>query len=447
VTAGSDRRAAPIAKREEGAYCPDEAAEQRRPRGWIGDPDRHQAGGEVLGSAVVSFFKRLFSADYRAAITAEAAGNVDLAAERYGLAGDRAAAVRMHLARAARAGDRGTEIGALHDALHWAGDDPALIRAASAALGKALYARAVAEGIATARDRERIREAARLLAAGAEHAIAGEAYEKIGDHQAAAAAYSAAGMVDKVEAALAADEELSRRDHDRREAFADYELHVQLGRRDDARADLQRCIAAGGEAGEYRRLLDQLESNLITGGRMQLQRRRGGVVVVCAAPVVAIGRDGLCDLVLRTGGVSRRHAEVEVGVDGFMLRDAGSRNGTAIGGLPIAGRVPLRGSGAFDLADDCRIEFETHGAPEQLSLHVANGVDRGVRLIAAADGARIDLSRGGIAADVVFAEGRPWLGVGTAGALMFNGEPLRAGRVQLIRGDELVVDGEEIDVQ
>jgi lactoylglutathione lyase len=38
-----------MARREEGAYSPDETDEQRRQRGWIGDPNRQHAGGEVLG--------------------------------------------------------------------------------------------------------------------------------------------------------------------------------------------------------------------------------------------------------------------------------------------------------------------------------------------------------------------------------------------------------------
>jgi hypothetical protein len=399
----------------------------------------------------MSLFKKIFSADFRAAVAAEAAGNVELAAERYGLAGDRANAVRMHLARAKRATERGAEIAALHDALHWAGDDEALVQQASAGLGKALYARAVAEGIATARDRERIREAARLLGAGGDHATAGEAWETIGDFQAAAAAYSSAGLVDKVEAALGADEANDRRERERKDAFADYETHMRLGRRDDARADLQRCIAACGErgdGGEYRRMLDQLETNLITGGRMQLRLRRGGSVVVCAVPLVAIGRDGLCDLVLRTGGVSRRHAEIEIAGSGgpFMLKDGGSRNGTAIAGMPIAGRVPLRGHGHFELGDDCKLEFETRGAPEVLIVTVETGVDRGAKLIAAADGDKIELGIVGLGADLVFADGRPWLGKGAARELMFGGEAVAAGRVQLIRGDTFVIDGEEVDV-
>ena len=399
----------------------------------------------------MAFFKRLFSADYRAAVAAEAAGNVELAAERYGLAGDRANAVRMHLARAKRASDRAAEIAALHDALHWAGDEEDLVRQASAGLGKALYARAIAEGVATARDREKIREAARLLGAGGDHATAGEAYEAIGDHQAAASAYSFAGLVDKVETALAADEEDDRRRREQKDAFADYETHMRLGRRDDARADLQRCLAAagpGGEAGEYRRLLDQLEANLITGGRMQLRLRRGGGAVLCAVPLVALGRDGLCDLVLRAGGVSRRHAEIEVAGSGgpFMLKDGGSRNGTSIGGMPIAGRVPLSGTGSFELGEDCKLDFETRGAPEVLVVTVATGIDRGARLIAAADGDRIELDLLGVGADVVFADGRPWIGKGAAKELVFAGEVVGAGRVQLVRGDVVVVDGEELEV-
>jgi hypothetical protein len=112
----------------------------------------------------MGFLRRLLSGDLRSAVAAEAAGNVDLAAERYGLAGDREGAVRMHLARAARAVDRGAEIAALRDAVHWAGDEPSLRRQAAGALGRALLAKATAEGIAVERDRERVREAAALLA-------------------------------------------------------------------------------------------------------------------------------------------------------------------------------------------------------------------------------------------------------------------------------------------
>ena len=395
----------------------------------------------------MSLWKRMLSADYRAALAAEASGNVDSAAERYGLAGDREGAVRMHLARAQRAGDRNAEIAALRDALHWAGAEPALRRMAAAALGRALLARADAEGVATARDRERLREAAAMLVAGGDHRRAGEIHERLGDFAAAALAYSAGGLIEKVEDVLGRDEERHRNESERKDAFASYEAHMRVGRRDDARANLVRCVAAAPDTGEYRRLLDELDARLITGGRVELRRRHGAAIIVCGAPLLGIGRDALCDLALRAGGVSRRHAEIEVGGGGvFHLRDAGSRNGTALGGLPIAGRMPLAGTGAFELGDDTRIEFRLVGDPPALLLEVTRGLDRGVQVLAAHDGERIPLSAIGLAGDLVFASGRPWLGKDAARELRLGGEAVRHGRVQLVRGDRVVLDSEEIDV-
>jgi hypothetical protein len=299
--------------------------------------------------------------------------------------------------------------------------------------------------VATARDRERLREAAAMLVAGGDYRKAGAIHEQLGDYTAAAAAYSAGGLIEKVEEALGHDDERHRKERERRDAFAGYETQMRLGRRDDARAELLRCVQAASDAGDYRRLLDDLESRLLTGGRVELRRRQGRSVIACGAPLIAIGRDALCDLPLRTGGISRRHAEIEVAGDGhFALRDAGSRNGTALGGLPIAGKVPLSDAGSFDLGDDVRIDFRVVGPV--LVLTVTSGLDRGATLLAAAEGEIIDLAPAGIGGDLLFQRGRPWLSTGASGTLLLGGEPIRHGRVQLVRGDRAVVDGEELDV-
>src|SRR6185436_4796260 len=47
---------------------------------------------------------------------------------------------------------------------------------------------------------------------------------------------------------------------------------------------------------------------------------------------VVIGRDASCDLVVDGNLVSRRHAEVDVATDGWVLRDLDSRNGTFVDG-------------------------------------------------------------------------------------------------------------------
>lgn len=393
----------------------------------------------------MSFFRRVFSSDYRAAVAAEAAGNVDLAAERYALAGEHEGAVRMHLARAARAPTRQAEIAALRDALRWADEDAELHKRAAKALGRALWESARAEGIATERDRTKVREAAELLAAGDDHASAGEALESIGDLQGASVAYSAGGLVEKMEAALGKEEERDAKQHEESDAFAGYETHMRVGRRDDARADLSRAIAnAGDKAGEYRRLLDQLDTALLTAGKVELRRRGKPAIVACAAEKIVLGRDALCDLALRAGGVSRQHAEIDHVGDHYELRDLDSRNGTSLAGLPLVGKVPLVGEGRFGLGDELSLDF--HARDGQLILRVATGLDRGVALIAGAEGARLDLTALGLALDIVFHKGRPSLGRGAAKDVTFNGEPLGDLRVQLVRGDRIVADGDEIDV-
>ena len=395
----------------------------------------------------MSFLRRVFSADYRAAVAAEAAGNVDLAAERYALAGEHDGAVRMHLARAARAASRHAEIGALRDAMRWAGHDPALRKRAAKALGRALWETARAEGIATDRDRTKVREAAELLILGEDHALAGEALENIGDHQAAALAYSAGGLLEKMEHALTTEDVALDRARDERDAFESYQTHMRVGRRDDARKDLVRAIAAAAQAGELRRLLDQLDTALLTAGKVELKRRGKPLLVACAAPKIVLGRDALCDLALHAGGVSRQHAEIDHdggGGHGFHLRDLDSRNGTSIGGLPLVGRVPLAGAGRFGLGDECTIDFEaTDGI---LILRIANGLDRGVALVGGSEGLKLELTSVGIGLQITFHKGRPMLGRGDLRDVKFNDEPLGDLRVQLIRGDRIAADGEEIDV-
>jgi hypothetical protein len=219
---------------------------------------------------------------------------------------------------------------------------------------------------------------------------------------------------------------------------------MRVGRRDEARTELVRAVASTLTAGEYRRLLDQLDTALITGGKVEIKRRGKSLIVACAAEKLVLGRDPLCDLTLRAGGVSRQHAEIERTAEGFLLRDLDSRNGTTVHGLPLAGRVPLAGTGKFGLGDECTIDYEL--AEGVLILRCAGGLDRGVALIAGDDGQRLDLAPVGCGFDLIFKGGRPLLGRGTYTDVMFNGEPLGDVRVQLIRDDRLTAGGDEIDI-
>lgn len=446
----------------------------------------------------MSLWKRFFSADYRAAVSAEAAGQLEQAAEHYVLAGEHLEAARVHLARAERAPSRALEIDALRDALHWAGHHQELGAYLRKSLGRALLARARAEGIATERDRLRVREAAELLVQGGDCLRAGEALESIGDMQGAAMAYGKGGLVERMEAVLARDDERSVRERSLREGFANYEMHMRIGDRSAARDDLRQCMEAADNQAEYRRLLDQLESHLITGGQVMLRPRQSALprhpdaplpgqsapppgaagphapaephgpagvtgVTVVGGDAIVLGRDPLCTLSLRAGGVSRQHAEIAIGPPGasprFHLRDLGSRNGTRLRGLPIRGTVALSGQGELSLGDDCRIEYQVHPAmpsdrpthqaqPASLLLRVVAGVDRGQVLLAGGSDQPLDLHAVlGLPVRITFRQGRPMLSRSADSVRLFlGGESMAQGEVQLIHGDELRIDGVEVDV-
>ena len=59
-----------------------------------------------------------------------------------------------------------------------------------------------------------------------------------------------------------------------------------------------------------------------------------------------IGRSQDCDLVLLASSVSRLHAELNATETGWVVRDAGSRNGTAVDGVRCQGFTPVIDRGA-----------------------------------------------------------------------------------------------------
>jgi FHA domain-containing protein len=52
-------------------------------------------------------------------------------------------------------------------------------------------------------------------------------------------------------------------------------------------------------------------------------------------PLIAIGRDATCDIVVDNIGASRRHATIERTSDGYVLADLKSHNGTFVGGQKV----------------------------------------------------------------------------------------------------------------
>jgi tetratricopeptide (TPR) repeat protein len=405
-------------------------------------------GGRALAKAgydlAVSFFGRLFSWQHRRAAAAEATGNFREAARRYALSGELDDVARMHLLLSERAPTRKDEIEALRDA-HRVAKTPGLKRRAALALARALVARVKAEGLSTEKDRQEVREAARLFGTAGEHAPAGETWELVLDLASAARAYEQAGAIDKMEEALAREAREARRTRDEKATREDYEQFERTGDRDAALGALRRLADLGEGKGEYRRMAEELAARRRGQGRIELRLGPSGLaVVLCGASRVVLGRDPSCDLVLRSGGVSREHAHVLCEDGGFVLGDLGSRNGTLLSGLPIAALVPLSGRGAFALGDACEITFSEKG--RALTLTVTRGLDQGKRLVVCAPGVELDLlALLELPGTLVFRDGHPALECKT-GALILNGQRIARGAIEPVGEDAIVLGDIEVTV-
>ncbi len=405
----------------------------------------------------MGFLSRLLSGDFRRAVAAEATGDYAEAARHYALAGDRDKVAVMHLLRAGRAPTNAEEIDCLRDAIRWAEAGTPTRRRVAHALGLALLKRAKQSG--GERERAVVQEAAEQLLQAEDFAGAGDAWALVGDDAQAARAYEQGGLVEQMEEALHREARKRGAARELKGAFKDYELHVKGGDRDAAIAALRRAVDAAEVKVDYQRLLHELLARRLAEGTMSL-RGKGPPLHVCAVATVTLGRSPDCTLPLRAASVSRVHAVINWAAasprrppDGqspsgppapeYVLRDGGSRAGTLIGGLPLAGEVRLVGSGRFALGEDCEIAWK---AGDGLELQVVTGIDRGLMLVHAEEGRRVPLGpRLGLPATVWFQGGRPHVEADADRTLQLNGERAR-GAVQLVRQDVLRIDDVEVEV-
>lgn len=80
---------------------------------------------------------------------------------------------------------------------------------------------------------------------------------------------------------------------------------------------------------------------------------------------ITAGRQSANDLVVAEAGVSRKHAEVFEGEDGFYLRDLGSTNGTQVNGK----KIPVE---PYLLSDGDQIKFGASETPVTFRSPTAN---------------------------------------------------------------------------
>ncbi len=381
----------------------------------------------------MSAWKRLFSADYRRALAAEASGEYDDAARAYALAGERAKVAEMHLLRAERIGAADARVAELRTGIRWADLDDPEGRAVRLRLAQALYRQCVeAKSKAATVDRALGREAAELMTELGDFAGAAECHQLIGDTHAAADAYQQAGDVEQLETILSNEAVVRSNAHALRSALEEHELAYVEGERDRAFGALERAIALspGEDRALHSRALATLKDKLLIDGRVVLQGplpANASEATYLGHTTVVLGRDAGIDVVLRDAGISRRHAELRHSDAGWELVDLASKNGTHIGGVRLD-RLALHDGGEIGLGEVCRVQYRI-GPADLLTLDMVSGLDRARRFIAVPRSVEL---AGGIV--LSFVNGRPRLVAIEGGVLRLNG--VRAVRpVQLVRGD------------
>ncbi|MGD0528547.1 MAG: FHA domain-containing protein, partial [Polyangiaceae bacterium] len=195
-----------------------------------------------------------------------------------------------------------------------------------------LLAIAAAETVTPAL-RQDLLQAGRDLEAIGEPDRAAEAYARIGDVEGEARALARAGDVEKLDALLLGQQGRDRETLARRGANEEVVTLAASGRRREAVAT---ALASGDEA--VRERGRALEARRIAGDLVGIAL--GGVTlrVVLGAEVV-VGR--VATIAVASAALSRQHLVVARRGGDVVVRDLGSRNGTLLRGLALAGEATV----------------------------------------------------------------------------------------------------------
>jgi hypothetical protein len=204
-------------------------------------------------------------------------------------------------------------------------------------------------------------------------------FERAGDDARAAEAFGALGDLDRMEACLAREER--RRQHKQAisEAIRRFERLLLAGERHAAVAASAHIPVDDFEGSAALARAREVERRLCRGRAVSLRLSDGEVVRLAGTPAT-LGRDGLCEVVLRDPSVSRRHAVIVDDGGVLALADAGSRAGTRLGVAAIRGQLPLSGEGEIRLGVHCLLRYRLL-PPSPVELLGASGLDRALRAL------------------------------------------------------------------
>ncbi len=392
----------------------------------------------------MSFFRDLFDGRRRRARSLEAEGKHRDAAALYAQMGEMVEAGRCLV----HVGDKATaledRIGAWLDAL---GLLPTIAvderKAAEVKIGRAVLEDAKLRGLAGPDERRRLADAADRLERTQKYAEAADCFELLGRKSDAARCLELGGEVDRLEALLSESNAVDAREARIRRLVSEHDLALALGDRRSARQALREVVDLAPDDAGMRQMLRRLEERW---ARPPLTLTVGGRRVGFASRLPAVFGRSDADVVVRGTSVSRQHAEIAREGGRFVLRDRGSRNGTLVSGVPVAGALPIEGTLEVGLGEDVTLGVRVEGSA--CVVEVLRGLDRGlVHVIGegalGVPGAAAILE---IGPDVVALSPLPGESVELTPAGASAGRRVQ-GHIDLLRGDAIDVGGVRIEVE
>jgi hypothetical protein len=376
----------------------------------------------------MSVFDRLFGkgGDVRNAKRAELRGELEKAAELYGIAGAPEDAARVMVLRGDAETDARVRMKHYTQAVATAPEGSAVRDDARKKRAGLLVAQFGAAALSESAKRELRGAAGELLALG-EATDAAEAYKLAGDAEGQAKALAQAGDVESLEALLSVQEDKDRLLRERQNVHGDVEMLASSGRRREALAAAEKWLAGHDDAA-LRDRAAMLKARRVIGPVVRL-RVRGKDTSIALGDDLVIGRtEGT--LHVPSQAVSRQHVRI-ARVDGaIVVRDLGSRNGTQLRGMNLVGAVPVPESGGLELT----LGKEVHVRIERSTiLDDAIAIDLGGETYVAPLGrARVP----GVSWELVPSDGG-WIELACDGAPPYAGDVRLGERVTLLSGDVL----------
>lgn len=306
-----------------------------------------------------------------------------------------------------------------------------------ARIGTAVLESARERGVVSTDAKKRLADAAQRLERAERWNEAADCFELLGKTEDLARCLEQAGDIERLEAVLTTSHAAEHRAARLRRLIAEQEMATTVGARDVARRALRDATMLAPEDPSIADLLRRLEEKWPRGRRLRLDVDGVRVGLVGKLPAV-LGRAD-ADVVMRGGSVSRRHCEIDRRGDAVVVRDLGSRNGTLVSGVPIAGEIVLSGPTEVGLGDDVAVRVSP--GDRGITIEVVRGLDRGERVIVG----ETELRVAGLEATFVFEGDRAVMQPDPGVPVVLGAQGVAAG-IDLLYGDALTVGGVRIEV-